>query len=338
MTDSTTPRRPAAAGLVEAALYEEKRGALAQALQIYRSLARAEPQEARWPLECARLLSRLNRGREANTLLAEVRRRFPGAMREEKLRELVQGPEPTEENLRKALKENCPSDAQLKRAPMVDDGSSDVIVARGGRPAAALVFTGLADRIVMPLPLFDRYLAELDLSAVYLRDRRRLAYFGGVGSLGADYASTLEALRELLGELGAATVHTIGNSAGGFGAISYGLDLGAAHVLGFASPIVIHEKVGEWDARAPVFVRRVCESIPPERRDIPARLAANRMSQIHLVFGADSPDDSRHAEAVKDCPNVELIPIEGLAGHGALFALANAGRLRPRLKALFGPA
>ena len=38
--------------------------------------------------------------------------------------------------------------------------------------------------LVLPLPLFVRDMAELDLSAIYLRDRNRIGYFTGVKSLG----------------------------------------------------------------------------------------------------------------------------------------------------------
>lgn len=323
---------------LEEAVALERSGAFGPAFDAYRAIAQSHRDQPRWPLECVRLLVAEGRTDEAERLFRDTLRRFPAAMNNPALRTIVPTAEMTETNLLKTLGANCPSDAELRRPLVADDGTSDVIVARGGRSAAVLVFTGLADRIVMPIPVFDRYLAELDLGAVYLRDRHKLAYLGGVRSLAPDYDSTIERLRELLRDMGVETLHTIGNSAGGFGAISYGLDLGAEHMLAFAAPIVGREEVLTWDRRAPVGMQRVFDVVPLERRDAPARIAASSSGHFHLIFGADSPDDRRHAESVKDCARVELLPVEGLAGHGALFAFANAGRLRPLLRDLFGPA
>jgi hypothetical protein len=244
---------------------------------------------------------------------------------------------PDDDQIRSALGQDCPPDSALKRALIEDDGTRDCIVARGGRKAAVLVFTGLADRITMPLPLFDRYLAELDLSAVYLRDTRRLGYFTGVASLGEDYDETIVHLKELLVDLGAMMVHTIGNSAGGIGAVSYGLDLKARTVLGFSAPTALLNSTFEVDRRTVVFNTRMMKHVPEPRRDFRARTLASRgQTRIHLYYGEEMPEDRYHASALEGVPCVTMHPISGLAGHGALFRVAEQHGLRKLFAESFG--
>lgn len=326
--------------LLKVAQTAESAGDMDRALGYYRGLGELEPNNPRWAFEAVRLLSKSNRYDEAKTELAAALRKWPKARHNPAYAAIVPELKPDEGQIRSALRDDCPPDEALKRATIEDDGTGDFIVGKGGRKAAVLIFTGLADRMTMPLPLFDRYFAELDLTAIYLRDTKRIGYFNGVASLGEDYDKTIEALKELLVDLGAMTVHTVGNSAGGMAAVSYGLDLKAKTVLGFSAPVALTRDAAKMDRRTAVFAERILSpAVPAERRDLRARaLASKGNTQIHLYYGKDMPEDRYHAAAMEGVPCVTMHPIDGLAGHGALFRMAEQHGLRKLFADTFGKA
>lgn len=325
--------------LLHRALQAEEAGDLEAALQDFRHLEAFQPENPRWAFEAVRILLKLDRQGEAAAAFRAASLRWPRAMSDEHLRSLVPGADLSIENTRNALAEHCPPDSALKRPVLADDEAAEVQVVRGERDVVVLVFTGLADRLVMPLSLFDRYLAALDVSAIYLRDRRRMAYLHGVRGLGRDYDETLASLKQRIEQLGARDIHTLGNSAGGLGAIAYGLDLRAKSILCFATPCYIKDDAGDWDPRAPVFAQRLRALTTPEQRDFRARLEAMAdPPKVELWFGADAADDRRHAETLAGAPGVSLHPVAGMEGHGALFALAQEGGLGPALEAHIGAA
>lgn len=322
--------------LLKVARTAKSAGDLDRALGFYRGLGEVQPKNPRWAFEAIRLLRATNRDSEAKAELAAAMRKWPYAAAQPELAALVPELKPAPDQIASALGKDCPPNSALKR-PLVEDDGGDCMVVRGGRKAAVLVFTGLADRMAMPLPLFDRYLAELDLSAVYLRDTRRFGYFHGVASLGSDYDQTIMRLKELLVDLGAMTVHTIGNSAGGMGAVSYGLDLRAKTVLGFSAPTALLNTTFEVDRRHVIFNTRMMKNVPEPRRDFRARVQASKGStHIHLYYGEDMPEDRYHASALEGLPQVSLHPISGLAGHGALFRVAENHGLRKLFAERFG--
>lgn len=332
--DSDTTQ--AADQLLRTAREADEAGDLDRALGFFRALAEVEPADPRWRLEVIRVLRKADREAEATQAMMRVMRRWPKLLGSPLFAEILPEIVPTDEKHRKALGEDVPRDDELKRPVIEDDGSADVIIGRGGRKTAVLVFTGLADRMVMPLPLFDRYLAELDLTSIFLRDRKRLGFFGGVASLG-DYDETLAGLRAQLDEMGIERVHTLGNSAGGMGAVTYGLDLNAGQVLGFSAPVALLDKTDQIDRRTVVFNQRMMKHVPEARRDLKARIENHAgETHIHLFFGEQMPEDRYHAASLEGARNVHLHALPGLAGHGALFSMGQTGKLRALFRDTFG--
>ncbi|HYF21791.1 MAG TPA: hypothetical protein VD929_00190 [Caulobacteraceae bacterium] len=335
MSEQSTKRVPGASQLEAYARHAEKAGDLDRALGYFRALATAEAERPQWAFEGVRVLGVSGRKAEAAEALKAAMRRWPKALERPELKALVlaaDGGAPPSA----ALARHAPPDEALRRPLVGDDPSRDLIAVRGERDAVVLVFTGLADRMVMPLPLFDRYLAELGLGAIYLRDRRRMGFFSGVSSLGDGYDQAISGLRGLIGDLGAKRVFTLGNSAGGMGAVSYGLDLDAEAILGFSAPIAIWAEMKAHDARAALLADRLLGKVPAERSDFRRRLgAAGRKGFVHLYFGEEMPEDRAHARAFEGIAAVRLHPIEGLAGHGALFRMAESGALRRELAERF---
>ena len=323
--------------LLATAQAAEGAGDMDRALGHFRAMAQVDTTNPRWPLEAIRILKTSGRTEEATQALQRTLRKWPRLLGSKLFASILPEVAPSEESHRKALGDDLPAEEALKRATIEDNGSDDMIVGRGGRRAAVLIFTGLADRMVMPLPMFDRFLAELDLTSIFLRDRKRIGFFNGVSSLG-DYDQSIAALKDRLGEMGIDTVHTIGNSAGGMAAVSYGLDLGAKQVLGFSAPVALTRKAADLDRRTAVFAERILSpAVPEERRDLRARIEASTGdTHVHLYYGEEMPEDRYHAAALEGARQVHLHPLPGLAGHGALFNMAQSGKLRALFRDTFG--
>lgn len=325
--------------LAKTAAAAEAGGDLDRALGFYRGLGEIEPANPVWAFQAVRVLRKSGRGAEAAEALRQAMRKWPRAASRPEIKKLIPELAPSEEQHRAALGTDCPPDEALKRDLVKDDGADDFIVGLGGRKAAVLIFTGLADRIVMPLPLFDRYLAELDLTAIYLRDKKRIGFFHGVKSLADDYDGTLAKLRTVLEAAGIETVHTIGNSAGGIGAVSYGIDLNARTILGFSAPVSITRQAADMDRRTAVFAERLLGDVPPERRDLRGRLEKlDGKTDVHLYYGSEMPEDQWHAQTLEGVKGVTLHALPGLGGHGALFRMSETGGLRPLFREMFGDA
>ncbi|NEX93554.1 hypothetical protein, partial [Caulobacter sp. 17J65-9] len=281
-------------------------GEIDRSLALFGELMRLEPSRPRWVLNSARVLQRAGRTTEAELILETLYRN------------------------------DVPPDAALRRPLIQDDPKRELQIVRGSSDTAVLVFMGLADQLVMPIPMFDRYLAEHDFTAVYLRDHQRLLYLTGMPSLAPDYAGTLAKLRGMLDALGVRRLITVGNSAGGVGAISYGIDMGAEQIIGFGSPTTLIGKLKSVDHRARAFADRLYRSVPHEQRDIEAKLRdPARKARVDLFYGEGMPEDRAHATQVEGVHGVTLRPLAGFGGHGSLLRLAQEGRLRAELGQLF---
>ncbi len=211
----------------------------------------------------------------------------------------------------------------LRRPPVADDPDRDVIVSpRGDNGRVAIVFTGLADVAMVPLEVTDTFFAILGTTVIYLKDFHRLLYCNGIKSLAGDFSASvaaLDALTRSLGDFDHLTV--MGTSAGGQGALNYGLDLGAERILCFSPPTNTTADFMEnaGDTRAKTVVRRLNLLAPAPLLDVRSRFAAcPPRGPVDIVFGAENRIDRAHAENLRGLPNVHLHPITGLEAHGSI--------------------
>lgn len=225
-----------------------------------------------------------------------------------------------------------PDDDALLR-PLVKDDGEEIIAALMEAPAPlALVFTGLADQASMPLFIFDRCLAALGVSVLYLRDKQRYGFLRGIRSLDASRDGTIERLREKIAEIAPTRLLAIGASFGGHAAVSYGAELGADAIVGFSAAINATPEFLAGDGRGRVFARKI-SVIPPDLLDVRNALAgAARPIPVHLAYGSDHWQDVRQAEHLASVEGVVLHPLEGLKGHGSILMLAGGGDLIPFLR------
>lgn len=225
-----------------------------------------------------------------------------------------------------------PDDADLLRSVVKDDGG-EILSAPMEEPAPlALIFTGLADQASMPLFVFDRCLAALGVSALYLRDKQRFGFLRGLRSVGAGRDETIARLSAMIGEVAPTRLLTIGASVGGHAAVCYGAELRADAIIGFSavtngSPAFLVD-----DGRGRIFASKF-RAIPLELLDSRVALeAAARPVPVHLVYGSGNWRDARHARHLAPVEGVVLHPLEGFKAHGTILALAGGGDLMPFLR------
>lgn len=200
----------------------------------------------------------------------------------------------------------APADSELKRAVM-QETDDDITIARMEAPGPlAVVFTGMVGQAMMPNEIFDRFLSALGVSAIYLRDPSRFGFANGVASVPGGLEETIAHLHELIKDLGATRVTSIGFSAGGHSSIYYGVRMQADAAISFAPITNANADFLEVDGRGRLVVKRV-QAIPAELRDTkPLVHAAGGLTPIHIVYGKDHWQDERHAKYLEGEPGVVL--------------------------------
>jgi tetratricopeptide (TPR) repeat protein len=327
---------------IVAAWVAVRRGHAETAISCYRRLAEMAPDNPRWPFETIRLLILSGSVTMGSSELAAALARWPndpslrafalicgfrspeeivpvtptgggfdiGALREQQLRRVV---------------DRAPKNSELRRPIVVDDKASDVIVARAANvDTAVLVFTALTDVVSMPLPIFDRYLAALGITAIYLKDFQRLFYLRGIASLGQRYDGTIRALREICRRLGLQRLFTLGTSAGGFAAVRYGVELGADRMLSFCGET--HGAVGGTAKLEPgvaLIKRRLAACVPQEELDLREFLLSRRYSgKIEWFYSAGAARDTDQALHLSGIGGLTLQGVTGCDDHELLRWLA----------------
>jgi tetratricopeptide (TPR) repeat protein len=305
-----------------------------KAVEYYRRLAELNPQTARWQLKLVQLLNTLGRIDEASREMDVLIEQWPNDRNVRTYLKLF-GPESPlggklsqttnerDENVFRELESRAPGKAQLKRPLVISEPQLDVQVAAvNGTDSAVLVFTGGEDGVAMPLAIFDRYMATLEATTIYLKDFSRRLYLGGIKSLSADYDGTVIALRELLVGLGVARLAAIGNCNGAAAAIRYGMELGADHILAF-SPIT-HFPGGiklreSWNLKG----KRLVDTVAPELIDLKPFLHTRQHSaNIKVLYCEERDDDKSNALRISQRAGVYLHPVQGHPGDPALRRLA----------------
>ena len=212
----------------------------------------------------------------------------------------------------------------------IDDPDKDlqVVPANGGAEADSaplvFVFCGAGQQFAIPLNMIHRWLGRLRAHIVYLKDRKDCLYVMGVSSLGRDYATSIAALRRLIDQLGAPSVHCMGNSAGVYGALQMGLDLGAQSVLCLAGPT-------ELVPRSAGTLRGVTD-IDSAMLTVRGRYeSAHVYPRIRHIYGGANDRDREQAELLAGMEGVELVPLADWPHHLVIDALIETGEFDTNL-------
>ena len=121
-----------------------------------------------------------------------------------------------------------------------------------GAKALTIVFTGRAQRPMMPLPVFLQHLRARETDVLVLWDPSRRDYRLGVPGSTSSPTETVALLRHLSERGRYARLATIGTSAGGLSALLAGMSLGAAAAVSVGG--ARHNPEGQPAARAPAGV------------------------------------------------------------------------------------
>lgn len=207
-----------------------------------------------------------------------------------------------------------------------DDPALDVqVVRRQGATEALFVFTGILGGAGMPITVIHRWFGMLKMHVVYLRDLNRAAYNHGVRSLGPDCHSAFSGLSAVADGLGARAILTYGNSIGGYGALRYGLELGARFVTGFSAITSMAPPL------APIAqLNRRELPVGPDLR--PMYVAGRAPARTLLVYGEACAPDGRHARNLANAPGVTLETLDDCPRHEAALCAIVQGRFRQLLE------
>ncbi|MCA1749462.1 MAG: hypothetical protein ABR601_00590 [Parasphingopyxis sp.] len=211
------------------------------------------------------------------------------------------------------------SETQLKAL----DESGEILLGHNpGDHCAVIIFSGIDNQTLLRTGTFYRYLASLGATALIVRDSRRLNYVRGLRSLAPDLDGTIVRLREIVSDLGIEKISTFGLSAGGFGAIVYGLLLRARATLCFSPPSTMSPDIAEFDTRGSAFRRRIARALDEKEWDLLTWLDESSHSlPIAIYFGEDHPQDPIHAARLGDRPGVTLHPMKGVSTHSPIMTL-----------------
>lgn len=164
------------------------------------------------------------------------------------------------------------------------------------------------------LGTFDRYYAPPGIDAAYLRlNCANDWYHNGIPGLGS-LDDTLIALRKLIAASGCKTVVCVGSSMGAFGAVWYGVTLGAQVIVAFG-PETVMNVLGGFSVE--------------DMKEVPTLKLSDLEqdgSRLYYVSGDLSPVDNYCAAYSKRVLGGEHVVVQG-AGHASGKYLKNAGLL-----------
>ncbi len=181
-----------------------------------------------------------------------------------------------------------------------------------------ICFTGIAQRMMIPLPVFLQHIDATDCDVVMIRYPRGKGYRYGLEGVADGFAATVVKLGEILPVQQYARTVTIGVSGGGLPAVMTALRLNFDAALSFSGG---HPEDPRWqEASGP--------SAATLLRDFMQH--TNKNVQVFLAYGADSKADEHAAMALGQLLPSSIIRIgdeKTPVGHVSLYPLLIWGQL-----------
>lgn len=193
-----------------------------------------------------------------------------------------------------------------------------------------IFFGGIVGGLGMPPFEFFESSGVLDQSRVFLRDLDQSWYQRGLPGVGPDLGSVVELLRWSIGRSQAKEIIFVGNSMGGFAALTFCSLLGQGRVVAFSPQTVIDEQSRKRlnDKRWAAQMQRLHQNPSPDHiLNLPEHLRVNRRdirADIHV--SSVEPLDMLHARELATFRNIHLHEYaEG--GHRLVAELRDQGKL-----------
>ena len=222
---------------------------------------------------------------------------------------------------------------------VADDESTGFLAELGDDDAPVLVvFGGLNRTLGLGMPPFEffKLLEHVDCGKLYVRDLDQVFYQHGVHGLGDSIPAVADALRDLLA--GRHPVSFVGNSSGGFAALTLGALVGADRAVAF-SPQTFLSRPLRWfhrDDRWPEEIGAMQRLPNLSRRWLDAKHALKR-DNGRTVYDVHYPKwnklDSRHALRLSGQSRLTLHPNRSKR-HGVIRDMRDDGRLKQLINEL----
>jgi hypothetical protein len=188
------------------------------------------------------------------------------------------------------------------------DNSNFLIEPNSGSEVMLIAFAGNGGRLGMPIFEFFNILSDVPATKVFLKDPNVTWYQDGVPGFGDDVLEVAENIKKLALENGARKIVTIGNSAGGYAAILFGVLIGADNVLAFSPNTKITR---EDDSYFPETLRQMLaasqRSSPFFRNLRQVILKYNTKSRIYAFYSQFDRFDERHISNISDLDSVRNV-------------------------------
>ena len=174
---------------------------------------------------------------------------------------------------------------------------------------------------MIPIEVFDRYLASQDCTLITCFDRQWLGGMNGYQQHADNLEDSIEYLRNLCDKAHTKKLSFISNSNRSYGAIHHGLALKADNIVCFSGITDIsYENLKKKNITYPKIVERMNNAFISQQLDLSITVSQHdHKPQIQWIYGNNCYIDSHQAIKMKKIKNIQHTPIEQATQHNSLF-------------------
>jgi acetyl esterase/lipase len=200
---------------------------------------------------------------------------------------------------------------------------------KSGAPVVLIVFAGTAGAFGgIPVIEFFNLVSDIPAYKIFLRDPEALWYQNGIPGIGNSVHDIVVYLKNQCELMGAKRVVTVGNSAGGYAAILFGVLIKADEIHAFSPKTRL---LFESDFRDPELLRLLHQKIKTDESSLDLRKFLLQRSgysaTIQVYYAQHEATDARHALRLAGLPKVRLFKYPW-AEHGLVRVVKKHGELK----------